>query len=150
MTTADALPLIRRGILAVLVFGCVGLIGELVLLEHYTEVLQLPPLLLTGLTLVAILWHWQSGNKPSLRFLQVISLMLVLAGAVGVFLHMDSNLEFERELEPDLVGMPFWINVIRGATPMLAPGTLIQFGLLGLLYAYRHPALKTPGASDVS
>lgn len=150
MTTADALPLIRRGMLAVLVFGCVGLIGELVLLEHYTEVLQLPPLLLTALTLVAILWHWQSGNKPSLRFLQVISLMLVLAGTVGVFLHTDSNLEFERELEPDLVGIPFWVNVIRGATPMLAPGTLIQFGLLGLLYAYRHPALKTPGASDVS
>ncbi len=150
MTTADALPLVRRGILAVLMFGCVGLIGELVLLEHYTEINQLPPLVLTALTLIAILWHWQSGNKTSLRFLQVIALLLVVAGAVGVFLHMDSNIEFERELEPDLVGMPFWLNVIRGATPMLAPGTLIQFGLLGLLYAYRHPALKAPGASDVS
>lgn len=150
MTTKDALPLIRRGILAVLVFGCVGLIAELILLEHYTELFQLPPLVLSALTLVAILWHWQSGDKPSLRFLQVISLLLVVAGAVGVFLHMDSNFEFERELEPDLAGMPFWLNVIRGATPMLAPGTLIQFGLLGLLYAYRHPALKAPGASDVS
>jgi hypothetical protein len=134
----------------VLVFGCVGLIGELVLLEHYTEINQLPPLVLSALTLVAILWHWQSGNRTSLRFLQVIALLLVVAGAVGVFLHMDSNIEFERELEPDLVGMPFWLNVIRGATPMLAPGTLIQFGLLGLLYAYRRPALKAPGASDVS
>jgi hypothetical protein len=136
--------------LAVLVFGCVGLIGELVLLEHYTEINQLPPLVLSALTLVAILWHWQSGNKPSLRFLQVISLLLVVAGVVGVFLHMDSNIEFERELEPDLVGMPFWLNVIRGATPMLAPGTLIQFGMLGLLYAYRHPALKAPGASNAA
>jgi hypothetical protein len=149
MTTADVLPLVRRGILAVLVFGCVGLIGELVLLEHYTELTQLPPLVLSALLLIGILWHWQSGDKMSLRFLQVIALLLVLAGGVGVVLHAESNWEFERELEPDLVGMPFWLNVIRGATPMLAPGTLIQFGLLGLLYAYRHPALKAPGASDV-
>ena len=142
MTTADALPLVRRGILAVLVFGCVGLIGELILLEHYTEIFQLPPVVLTALTLVAILWHWQSGNRTSLRFLQVIALLLVLAGVVGVFLHTGSNFDYERELEPDLLGFPFWINVFRGDRPILAPGTLIQFGLLGLLYAYKHPTLK--------
>lgn len=146
MTSVDALSLIRRGILAVLAFGCVGLIGELVLLEHYAEINQLPPLILLSLTLVTILWHWLGKGGMSLRALQVVSLLLVVAGLIGMYLHLGSNIEFERELEPDLVGMPFWINVLRGATPTLAPGTLVQFGLLGLLYAYRHPARSAPGA----
>lgn len=143
MTTAEALSLLRRGILALLVFGCVGLLGELLLLEHYEELPQIAPLVLLGLTLVTVLWHWMDGRKPSLRALQVLMMLLIIAGIVGVALHTNGNYEFERELEPDLTGMPFWIEVIRGATPTLAPGTLIQFGLLGLLYAYRHPALST-------
>lgn len=146
MSTADSASLLRRGLLALLVFGCVGLIGELVLLEHYTEINQLPPLILLTLTLVTVVWHWTSGSPASLKAIQVVALLLVVAGAVGMFLHLNSNIEFERELEPDLKGVPFWTEVIRGATPTLAPGTLIQFGLLALLYAYRHPARKAPGA----
>jgi hypothetical protein len=146
VTSVDALSLIRRGILAVLAFGCVGLIGELLLLEHYAEINQLPPLILLSLTLAIILMHWIGKGALSLRALQVVSLLLVLVGVVGMYLHLGSNIEFERELSPEIVGMPFWINVLRGATPTLAPGTLVQFGLLGLLYAYRHPAPTAPGA----
>lgn len=146
MTSHDSLSLIRRGILALLAFGCVGLVGELILLEHYEELSQRIPLVLLTLTLLTILWHWVAGGRRSLRVLQVVMLALIIAGAIGVYLHFGSNYEFERELEPDLAGFPFWIEVIRGATPTLAPGTLIQFGLLGLLYAYRHPSLTSQGS----
>lgn len=142
MTTLDALSLIRRGILALLAFGCVGVISELVLLEHYEELRQLIPLTLLSLTLATILWHWIVGGRRSLRALQVVMILLIIAGVVGIFLHLGSNYDFERELEPDLGGLPFWLGVIRGDLPTLAPGTLVQFGLLGLLYAYRHPALQ--------
>lgn len=148
MSIADSASLLRRGILALLVFGCVGLIAELILLEHYTEVYQLTPLILLTFTLVTVVWHWTSASPASLRALQVVSLLLVVAGMVGVLFHLNGNFEFERELEPDLTGVPFWIEVIRGATPTLAPGTLIQFGLLGLLYAYRHPARPAQGATS--
>jgi hypothetical protein len=143
VTSLDSLSLIRRGILALLAFGCVGLMSELVLLEHYEELPQRIPLVLLTLTLATIVWHWTSGGRRSLRALQVVMLLLIIAGAVGVSLHLGSNYEFERELEPDLTGLPFWLGVIRGDLPTLAPGTLIQFGLLGLLYAYRHPALQS-------
>ncbi len=142
MSTADSASLLRRGILALLVFGCVGLLSELVLLEHYAEISQLPPLILLTLTLVIVVWHWTSESAASLKAIQVVSLLLVVAGAVGMVLHLISNIEYERELEPDLVGIQFWTEVIRGDMPTLAPGTLIQFGLLGLLYAYRHPGRK--------
>lgn len=142
MSTADSASLLRRGILALLVIGCVGLIGELVLLEHYTELYQLPPLIFLTVTLLTVVWHWTSGSAASLKAIQVVALLLVVTGTVGLFLHLNANIEYERELEPDAVGIQFWSEVIRGDMPTLAPGTLIQFGLLGLLYAYRHPGRK--------
>lgn len=148
MTTADVLPLIRRGLLAVLVFGCVGLIGELVLLEHYSEVNQLPPLVLSVLGIVAVIAHWIGSGAKSVRALQVVGLLMVLSGAVGVYFHGEENIEHARE-EAEEYGEPtsgsaFWMSVVKGEAPALAPGTMIQFGLLALLYAYRHPALKRP------
>lgn len=146
MTSADSISLLRRGLLALLAFGCVGLLGELVLLEHYEDAPQWIPLALLVITLATILWHWIEGRRRSLRVLQVVMLLLVIAGAVGVILHLEGNIEFEKELNPDSGGLAFWVEVLRGATPTLAPGTLIQFGLLGLLYGYRHPALSTTGS----
>lgn len=146
MTTGEAVSLIRRGLLALLALGCAGLIGELVILEHYEEINQLPPLVLLSLTLVAILWHWIDGERRSLRALQVVALFLMLSGLIGMYFHLTGNIEATKEFEPDLAGMPFWIDVIRGAAPSLAPGTMVQFGLLGLLYAYRHPALSPKGS----
>jgi hypothetical protein len=141
MTSPDTLSLLRRGLLALLALGCFGALSELILLEHYEEWQQRIPLGLLASTLVVILWHWTDGKRQSLRVLQVVMLLMIIAGTVGVFFHFGGNYEFERELEPDLAGWPFWLEVIRGAAPTLAPGTLVQFGLIGLLYAYRHPLL---------
>lgn len=146
MTTGEAVSLIRRGLLALLAFGCVGLLGELVILEHYEELIQYAPLVLLSLILLTIIWHWVDGGRRSLRTLQVISLFLIVSGAVGMYFHLTGNIEATKEFEPDLAGLPFWVDVIRGAAPTLAPGTMVQFGLLGLLYAYRHPALSSKAA----
>lgn len=140
----DTVSLLRRGLLALLAFGCAGLLTELLLLEHWEEWQQWLPLALLALTLLTIIWHWRDRRRTTLRALQVVMLLLIVSGAVGVYFHIAGNFDFERELEPALTGLPFWIDVIRGAAPMLAPGTMVQFGLLGLLYAYRHPILASP------
>ena len=143
MTQNDAIDLLRRGLLVLLVIGAVGLVGELVLLEHYEDTAQLVPFGLLVLTLVVTAWHWMDGRKQSLRAFQTVMLLLVVAGPVGMFLHLKGNYEMEREFDPALLGLDLWMSVIRGEAPALAPGTLVQFGLLGLLYAYRHPALSS-------
>lgn len=148
MTTADVLPLIRRGVLAVLVLGCVGLIGELMLLEHYSEINQLPPLILCAAMVIAAIAHWFGNGRKSLRALQVIALLMVFAGALGVYFHGEENYGHARrdaeEYGDPTTGAAFWKTVVQGDAPALAPGTLIQFGLLALLATYRHPALKRP------
>jgi hypothetical protein len=144
--TADPLSLLRRGLLALLWLGFVGVLAELLLLEHYDGATQWIPLVLLAVAIVVTGWHWWSGRRASLRAFQVVMLLFVAAGLVGIALHIRGNVEFERELSPGLGGFDFWWEVLHGATPTLAPGTLVQFGLLGLLYAYRHPALHPPGS----
>lgn len=141
MTPHTALSLVRRGLLALLALGSLGLLTELVLLEHYEERAQWIPMVLLVLTLATIIWHWVEGRRTSLRALQVLMMLLIIAGTVGMFLHLRGNIAAEEELNPGTSGLSFWWEVVRGDLPTLAPGTLVQFGLLGLLYAYRHPAL---------
>lgn len=142
MTSQDAIPILRRGILALLALGAMGVITELILLEHYEEPVQFVPLALLALTLATILWHWIDGGRRSLRAFQVVMLLMVVAGTIGIGLHLRENVASELDINPGSSGLAFWIEVVRGDLPTLAPGTLIQFGLLGLLYAYRHPALN--------
>ena len=146
MTTAETLSLVRRGLLALLAIGFVGLLTELILLEHYEDLPQWIPIVLLSTATLVTAWHWWDGRKGSLRLFQFVMILFVIAGVAGIILHLRGHLEFERELNPDLVGLSFWWEVLRGATPTLSPGTLVQFGLLGLLYGYRHPALTSQGS----
>lgn len=140
---ADHLATFRRWVLAILVFAFVGTALELVLLEHFDGWRQWVPLLLlaegavVGTILLvrpvpSLISHW--------RLLMVV---FVVAGGVGMWFHYAGNLEFELERTPDLAGLPLVHSTLEGATPVLAPGTLIQFGLLGLLFAWRHPLRRT-------
>jgi len=67
--------------------------------------------------------------------------LLILAAPVGIYFHLTGNYTTEHDFDPSLLGLDLWLTVIRGEAPSLAPGTLAQFGLLGLLYSWRHPAL---------
>jgi hypothetical protein len=68
--------------------------------------------------------------------------LLMVAGIVGTGLHYSANEEFELEGNPDMKGIALLSKILSGAAPALAPGAMIQLGLLGLVYTYRHPALE--------
>ena len=130
----------RQLILALIVLGAVGLFAELLLLEHFDSAWQWAPLVsLAGTVLTAMLVTLRP-SPGTLRAFQAVMAACVAFGAVGVFLHLKGNLEFELEGAPELRGWPLYWAAIRGATPALAPGALAQLGLLGLLFTYRHPA----------
>jgi hypothetical protein len=67
-------------------------------------------------------------------------LLFAAAGLAGLFFHYQGNVEFERERNPDKRGFALFAAAMTGATPALAPGTMVLLGSIGLLYAYRHPA----------
>jgi hypothetical protein len=139
---------LRQLILALVLFGIIGLEIELALLRHAESFSQWLPhiFLLLGLVLTAAV-HFRPG-ATTLRAFRVLMVLYLLIGALGVFFHLKGNVEFALERNPSLGGMPLLWKALRGATPALAPGALAQLGLLGLLYTYRHPALVSGSSSD--
>jgi hypothetical protein len=43
---------------------------------------------------------------------------------------------------PSRSGFELFREAMMGATPALAPGSMIQIALIGLAYSYRHPRLS--------
>lgn len=138
--STSPLARIRWWLLAVLVLQLVGTLVELLLLQHFEDLLQCVPLVLIVLTLLLVAWHVARPRPANLRALQVTMWGLVLAGFVGIRVHLQGAAEFQLEMDRS---QPRW-NVFKKALqaqapPALAPGVMLQMGLLGLVYAYRHP-----------
>lgn len=131
---------IRKFLLLSLALGVIGTAGELVLLGHIESPTQWLPLGALGASVPVLLWHAQAPGKASVRTLQLLMVVFIVFGIVGVGLHYDGNAEFERELHPGDAGMTFLGHVVAGATPVLAPGSMVLLGLVGMAHAYRHPS----------
>lgn len=129
-------------ILALVMLGIVGLIVELLLLEHTDSLTQWIPLVSLGVGVVITLAAAIRPTRGTLRAFQMVMAVFVAAGTFGLYFHFKGNIEWALERDPELSGLPLIWKALTGATPTLAPGALAQLGLLGLIYAYRHPALN--------
>ena len=142
MTERDSGAILRRGVLLIFVIGTVGLGTELLLLEHFEEWRQQVPLVLLTLGLVLLAIRLFYRGAIILRLFRLTMLAFVLGGIVGLWFHLSSNMEFELEMYPTLSGLELLSKALGGAMPALAPGALVQLGLIGFLYTYQHPALS--------
>ncbi len=140
---------IRGILLAIFLLGALGTGAELYLIEHTEDRWQWIPLLLLALSLVAILVHAAFRRAATVRVFQLTMILFVISGFVGFWLHYQAKMEFKLETNPDLAGLELFWEAVKGAAvpPVLAPGMMIQMGLLGLAWAYRHPALGSKNES---
>jgi len=134
---------LRRLILALLSFGLAALGTELIAIGHYEDGWQLVPIGLIATTLLTILVHVIAGRDRGLVVLQILLVLMIASGALGIFLHYQANAAFQRDTYPDLGGWELIKRVIHSiAPPALAPGVMAQLGLLGLIYTYKRPARR--------
>jgi hypothetical protein len=134
--------LIRAMLLTIFILGSVGSGAELLLLNHFESLLQWIPLLLILSSFVVLGWHAVRGTPASTRATQGAMIAFIAAGLAGLYFHYQGSAEFKLESNPSLAGWQLFWEAIRGkAPPALAPGVMIQLGLVGLAYTYRHPAL---------
>ena len=138
---------LRTLLLVILVVSLVGTISELLLLEHFEDPWQWTPIALMMAALLTLGWHALDRGPASLNVLRGLMVLCVVSGFLGVLLHYKGNVEFELEMYPDLSGWKLFKDSMMGATPALAPGAMIQVGLTGLAWTFRHPAFqpKTEG-----
>ena len=133
---------LRRGALLIFVLGTIGLGTELLLLDHFEEWRQQVPLVLLALGLILLAVRLFYRSAIILRLFRLTMLAFVLGGIVGLWFHLSANMEFELEMYPTMSGLELLFKALSGAMPALAPGALVQLGLIGFLYTYQHPALS--------
>ena len=147
-TPQDDAGTLRRLVLAVLTFGIVGVGFELVLLDHMEDPWQWAPIVLLAAALPVSIWLILSPGFAIIRTYQAMMVLFVLSGFAGQWLHYQGNVEFELEMYPSRQGLELVWEALGGAYPSLAPGTMILFGLLGLVACLRHPALSANPSSS--
>jgi hypothetical protein len=129
-------------LLLVLVLGMSGTLVDLLLLSHYEDTAQLIPI---GLLAAAILIAIVHGIRPTglnVRALQGVMLSVLVAGVAGVGFHFNGAAGFQLEIDPSQTWWEVAKKVVRAQSPpVLAPGAMLQLGLIGLVYTFRHPVI---------
>jgi hypothetical protein len=135
--SCDRLERLRRWVLWVLVLGLVGTETELLLLEHYDGPWQFVPLILIASALAVLAWHTRRYDAASLSAFRIIMVLFLIAGLIGLVLHFRGAAQFQLETNPNLGKWELVKKVMRvKAPPVLAPGVMLQLGLIGLAYAF--------------
>jgi hypothetical protein len=145
---SESVPLttIRAILLWTLLAGSAGTLLELLLIGHDEMAVQLAPLVLLVIGILCAAWTLVAPRAAAIRSLQLLMVIFVAAGIVGVFLHYKGNEAFELEMTPSRAGMSLISKTMTGATPVLAPGSMSLLGLVGLAFAHRHPLLRSTDA----
>ncbi len=121
---------LRRFLLFILILGLAGTATELLVSGHTETPVQWTPLVLIALAVPALVWQHASG-----RPLTAVMVLFLISGCVGTVLHNRAKMEFQLESDPSLSGWDLFLKSFDSKTPpALAPGTMIQLGLLGLAY----------------
>jgi hypothetical protein len=132
----------RRILLVILLLGTAGVSLELWLMAHTEDVYQQIPLWLAAAGVVSALILVARPSVGAVRLFQAVMALFLLSGVVGMALHFQVNIEFQQEMDAALSGLALYQKAILAKSPpALAPGAMIQLGLIGLAYTFRHPAL---------
>jgi hypothetical protein len=139
----DTAQHLRSIVLFIMAFGVMGTVTELLLIGHYKALNQWPPLMLLGLTALGIIAMWQNPRPRLLRVFRWLMVVVAVSSFVGVYFHLQGNIAFKLETNPDLSWLLLLWKALESGIPVLAPGMMAQIGLLGLAYTFRHPNLHT-------
>ena len=144
--SATTLGALRRVLLGILLLGMAGTATELLLLKHDEDATQLIPLILLGSGCAAAAWNALARTRLSLVALQILMVLFIASGVLGIVFHYQANVEFQLEVDQQLAGSKLVWAVLQAKTPpALAPAVMVQLGLIGLAYAYRYPAVARRG-----
>lgn len=137
VTQDQRLSTIRTVIFTVLILGMGGLLAELALIAHYEDAAQWIPIALLAAGLVVVTADLVLARGWTQLLVQLTMVLVMAAGVLGIYFHFQGSREFQLEMDPQLRGTALIWHVLRAKSPpTLAPGSMIQLGVLGLGYAY--------------
>ena len=125
---------VKQVIFAALLFMMLGTSLELYLIHHYEDTQQLIPLLCIAIAILGVFILFYKRTKQTFKIFKFILIITALSGVYGIFLHLQVNFEFEKEMTPTATNWELCIESLSGALPALAPASMIVLALIG--YAY--------------
>jgi hypothetical protein len=142
MTAELIVQRLRRFLLILAAFICLGTIVELWFTEHFEEPLQLIPFALCIIGFISVLGVLFRPQRRTLLGLRAVMVVVGLGSGLGIFLHVVNNFDFELEIRPNAAAGDVLMDALRGANPLLAPGVLALAATLAIAATYYHPALE--------
>jgi hypothetical protein len=148
MSDASVLFRLRQFLLVVSALLLAGTLSELWLINHMEDPVQLIPFVLCGLGLAAVFVAMLRPRRAALLVLRACMGLTALGSFLGVYLHLEGNLGFHRELHPNASTGELLMGTLGGANPLLAPGILALTAALAIAATYHHPALQAKGREE--
>jgi hypothetical protein len=137
VTEDHRISTITTVLLGVLMLGMGGLLAELALIAHYEDVSQWIPLALLAAGLAAVVVDLALARRSTRLLVQTTMALVLATGLLGIYFHFQGSKEFQLEMDPQMRGPTLMWHVLRAKSPpTLAPGSMVQLGMLGLGYAY--------------
>jgi hypothetical protein len=123
---------LERFLLAIFVMSLGGISAELLVSGHTESAWQWTPLILIGLALPTLALQWRGTASLPLR---ILLWCFIVSGVVGTVLHTSAKMEFQSESDQSLKGWALFLKSFESKNPpALAPGAMVQLGLVGLAY----------------
>lgn len=141
MNSNDVLRRLRLFLLVLAGLVFAGAVVELVLSEHTETLVQWIPFILSGLGIAAILAALFRPQRLTLMALRLVMVLVVLGSLLGVYEHLANNIGLELEIRPNATVVSVFMEGLKGASPLLAPGMLAVAAIIAIAATYYHPAL---------
>jgi hypothetical protein len=137
MSPAEVLLRLRRFLLVLSVLLFCGALVELWLVNHTEDLIQWLPFVLSIAGSLAALMVLFRPGRSSVQVLRVCMVLVALGSLFGIYEHVEGNIGFAREIQPNSPTFQLVMSGLRGANPLLAPGTLAVAAVLALSATYR-------------
>jgi len=144
----ETVSAIRSIILAVILLGLAGTGLELVFVDHFGSTAQWVPVVLICLAFLVLGSYGLMRSAALLRVFQAVMIMFIVSGLAGIALHYQRDVEHAEKDHPGIQGVERLRTAVSQEAPLLAPGAMVELGILGLAYVFRHPVLKEPDAEE--
>ena len=115
---------VKKMIVLALLFMMIGTLLELYLLDHYEDAFQLIPVLCIAFSLINLI----------IKLFKLVLVLTSFSGVYGVFLHLQSNFEFEQDMKPTATNWELFSESLSGALPTLAPMSMLVLAFIGYSY----------------
>ncbi len=125
---------VKKMIVLALLFMTIGTLLELYLLDHYEDAFQLIPVLCIAFSLINLIILFFKKSKIIIKLFKLVLVLTSFSGVYGVFLHLQSNFEFEQDMKPTATNWELFSESLSGALPTLAPMSMLVLAFIGYSY----------------